>query len=250
MINERFKSRSNEVLNELIELGYYLTKPFTIDSNEHNGEVWVYMTPTGGGLEYKFTVEIGSRKKSVEFNGNNYDNAESLLKAVDAWANGLMFPTNCYDPSYNKRYCTELKVHHVLNHIYGYEYNAESFSMNSFVRRNSFGEVVSTLYLKYNEDGSGQICKTYSRNTTSFTEVPFKDGEEAASIINSLLLIEASANMDDFITIVKNIDVNNIGSMKDAKTVDTTNFLNVKITDYKDEVLPKLEELVKKLKEL
>lgn len=250
MINERFKSRSNDVLNELIELGYYLTKPFTIDSDEHKGEVWVYMTPTGGGLKYEFTVEVGSRKKSVEFNGNNYDNVESLLKAVDVWANGLKFPAECYDPSYTKRYCTELKVHHVLNDIYGYEYNTENFSMNSFVRRNSFGEVVSTLYLEYNEDGSGQICKTYSRNTTSFTEVPFKDGEEAASIINSLLLIEASANMDDFITIVKNIDVNNIGSMKDAKTVDTTNFLNVKITDYKDEVLPKLEELVKKLKEL
>lgn len=243
------KKINNDIVAELVAKGYYVTKPFTIDANEHKDEVWVYSRPEGGGINYEFAIVIGgSTKKSVSFNGEKYTDVDGLLAATKAWAETLPFPTSCYDPAYNKRYLTEVKIHYVLNEKFGYKYGSENFGLSTFKRTNMYNEVVSEFLMKVEEDGSGKLLKTYqSENNHTYTEVSFKDGEDAYKQINSLLLFEGLVNMSDAIETSKKVDAGSLSNLDTAKSIDIKDLLNPKVSDYKAEILPKLKELVAEL---
>jgi hypothetical protein len=246
MKNEKLRT-SNIILKALNE-DYYVLKAENGVYDVRN----THLTPDSGWSGYFRVYCKASMKKSVIFNDKKYTNVSLLLDAVKEYNNSLFFPSMYYDPMYNKAYLEESKIDYYLKEL-GFSLSEKSiYNGSSYIYSNEFGKgmlrinVFPNREYKGNSDIAGELSLYFNENTC--THIEYKNGEDAVSYINSLITTTSSINIGCFLNVMRALR-GELNKMTNAKVSDITNILDIKMKDYREEMIPILEKILEKLKE-
>lgn len=234
----------NKILLELNTSGYYVTKPF-VKSCEF--DYLVYIRSEGQYIKYLCGVNAKpSRKDSVLFNGKPYRNMDEFLSAVESFNQSRLFPAEYYDPGYTKEYITEGKVAWYLIDKLGFKPGRDvNGHMRTYIKKDLYGQPISSIGLDINEDGGGRIVRTTTAN--SWMSNDFTDALDAVAKINGILILELASNVCKSLDALTQINAASITVTGITKTSVDGN-LNVFKEDYQDKIVSELETILTKLK--
>ena len=246
--------KSNTILNALVDK-FHVNKNW-LDTQKSNSVFHIYKSNSGGGADYYFTIDAPlSRKKSVLFNGKEYNDVETLLKAVDEFNDSRPFPAHTYDPVSTRCYNEQLKIHWYLVNKLGLSWNFSTGDTYSML--NAMGEKMFSLNFEmdYNKRGgradknsmSGTIIRHMRDNKMSFITIPFDNAEQAVRKINSLIASELVINVNINLNVLENLS-GMFDKLEDARMGDIDTMFNGKTKMYRDKIIPVLEELLVALK--
>lgn len=241
--NDHLRTR-NKILLELNDSGYYVTKPFVKDCEF---DYLVYTRSEGQYIKYLCGVNTKpSRKESVLFNGKAYRSISDLLSAVDLFNQHRMFPPEYYDPGYTKEYITEGKVSWYLTDKLGFKPSRDmNGHMRTYVKKDLYGQLISSIGLDVDKDGSGRIVRMTTAN--SWMSNDFTDALDAVAKINGILILELASNVSKSLDALTQINAASIKVTGVTKTV-VDGSLNVFKEDYQDKIVRELETILDKLK--
>lgn len=254
-MNDDLKT-SNVILKELNEK-YFVTKTFNPTIPKEGGiEYLVYEEYDNikMGNFYCKVVKVGTAKKSILFNGRKYNSTGALLEAVEKYNSELPFPARLYDELSNKYHQTYAQIQWYLTEAIGF---VKEFSEwregDSFILKNVYGDAITKLSIAMDAEKDVYDRDTTSGNIIKKTGVgwiyfPFKDAEDAVSVINSIVSGEVIPTFNDLFEILSKMR-GNFSNLDNAKYGDLQDFLNGTQKKYTEFIIPKLEELLVKLKE-
>lgn len=240
---------STNVIVQKLATHYWVRKPFT-DDVPH--EFLVYDSfDVKNGVNFIFGLTtVGDDK--VLFNGDLYTTEKELLAAVEAYNSELMFPSNTYDPSCPGTTRTEMQLHWYLTTVLGYEADRNFMSEEIYVKKDAYGNNIGHIAVK-TDDAS--IPNDVTSGTVSMTIGPrniytanFENGEEAVKAINALAFPGTAHNLSDAAKMLDTMEKYGFSYSK-AIRIDYGQGGIENLSKVKDDVIERLEKMLKKLKE-
>ena len=125
----------------------------------------------------RFIVRVKLGNGKIEFNGEKYADADTLLDAVVSYTNTLEYPTETYDPDMREEYRDEARIEHIYK-SFGFENIGRGFDGCNYKAEGVLGTVYGKIVngnslvvgnqrwinLYDEEGGSDEKCKS-ARNT-------------------------------------------------------------------------------------
>ena len=181
------------------------------------------------------------------YNKKRYDSVEELSKAIDEYIVTLPFYWGNYDPSYRECHFMERCIREYMERL-GYEMILWDFKSpyknGHYVIKGVWGEVVSDWAIEVDFDKTtGSIYKFLG--DFQWVENKFDGLDNAIGAINSMLIPECLRMGGAMTSVLQKMTTDRAGSI----SLRSVQGFNVHVEDQKQNLIEKLEEELKGLKE-
>lgn len=237
---------STNVIIQKLATRYYVIEPFTDDVAY---EFLVY----DDMKTFKFIFglfTVGDDK--VMFNGDLYSTEKELLAAVEAYNSELMFPTHTYDPSTPGTTRTEMQLHWYVTEILGYKYEHNFMGEEIYIKEDAYGNSIGHIGISItdakipNNVTSGVITMTVGTN--KLYRVEFETADEGARGINALAFPGTAHILTDAVQAIDTMQKYGFAYENALRFDFGKDGALESISKVKDDVIERLEAMLKKLK--
>lgn len=166
---------------------------------DHNS-VWIYEKDTPQGLEFigAATPVINDMKISYRYNDDEFTNILMMINAMNQDNSKLFFPAYTQDPMMHPLARTKKKIDWYMCKVLGFSRPGwEEYPIccdeEVYVLRNIYNEIVSKIYIHYNEsyddqtaDITGSVYRVINKSYAIII-YDFKNIDECIACINGLI---------------------------------------------------------------